>query len=183
MKIAVYCSAKDTIPDDILSLGDDLGTWIAQQGHTLVYGGATGGLMTRVSNAAHKAGATVIGVVPTRIIQAHRMADNCDELYKTNSMSERKQLMRQIADVCVVLPGSYGTLDEMMDVWASGIVQEHSKPLLVLNYQGYYDDLIHLHHKMENLHFLPTTTQYVPIMADSLAQIEEWITNLKITKI
>ena len=53
MKIAVYCSAKDRIPEEYLALGDMLGEWIALAGHTLVYGGATGGLMTRVSNAVN----------------------------------------------------------------------------------------------------------------------------------
>ena len=81
MKVAVYCSAKDRIPEEYLYLGDTLGKWIAESGHTLVYGGATGGLMTRVSNAAKAAGGIVEGVIPQRIIQAKRMADNCDTLY------------------------------------------------------------------------------------------------------
>ena len=95
MKVAVYCSAKDRIPEEYLSLGDTLGTWIAESGHTLVYGGATGGLMTRVSNAAKAAGGIVEGVIPQRIIQAKRMADNCDTLYVVNNMCERKQKMKE----------------------------------------------------------------------------------------
>ena len=62
MKIAVYCSAKDRIPEEYLALGDILGQWIAEAGHTLVYGGATGGLMTRVSNAAKAVGGKVTRV-------------------------------------------------------------------------------------------------------------------------
>ena len=68
MKIAVYCSAKDSIPEEYLDLGDALGAWLAKQGHTLVYGGATGGLMTRTSEAAKAAGGYVIGVIPPRIV-------------------------------------------------------------------------------------------------------------------
>ena len=79
MKIAVYCSAKDRIPEEYLALGDVLGKWIAEAGHTLVYGGATGGLMTRVSNAAKVAGGEVVGVIPQRIIQAKRMASNTEQ--------------------------------------------------------------------------------------------------------
>ena len=56
MKIAVYCSAKDSIPEEYLALGDALGAWLAKQGHTLVYGGATGGLMTRTSETAKATG-------------------------------------------------------------------------------------------------------------------------------
>ena len=61
MKIAVYCSAKDAIPEEYLALGDAVGAWIGAHGHTLIYGGATGGLMSRTSDAAKAAGATVIG--------------------------------------------------------------------------------------------------------------------------
>ena len=131
MKIAVYCSAKDAIPEAYLQLGDTLGAWIGAQGHTLVYGGATGGLMTRVSNAAKKAGARVIGVIPPRIIAAGRLASNCDQLIEVANMSERKQRMRDEADVIICLPGSYGTLDEMMDATSSAIVGEHRKPTYV----------------------------------------------------
>ena len=86
MRIAVYCSAKDRIPEDYLALGDTLGKWVAEANHILVYGGATGGLMTRVSNAAKIAGGIVEGVIPQRIIQAKRQADNCDTLYVVNNM-------------------------------------------------------------------------------------------------
>ena len=136
MKIAVYCSAKDVIPAEYLALGEVLGEWIGRSGTVLVYGGATGGLMTRVSHAANMAGAVVVGVIPPRIIEANRKADHCDVLHLVANMSERKQKMREEADCFVCLPGSYGTMDEMMDVVASGTVMEHCKPVFVLNYKG-----------------------------------------------
>ena len=141
MRIAVYCSAKDAIPEEYLALGDALGRWIGEKGHTLVYGGATGGLMTRVSDAAKAAGAHVVGVIPLRIKAAGRLATNCDFLIEVNNMSERKQRMRDEADVIVCLPGSYGTLDEMMDATSSAIVGEHHKPVYVLNHKGFYEPL------------------------------------------
>ena len=76
MKVAVYCSAKDSIPEEYLALGDALGTWIGENGHTLIYGGATGGLMSRTSDAAKAAGAHAIGVIPPRIKAAGRLACN-----------------------------------------------------------------------------------------------------------
>ena len=176
MKIAVYCSAKDRIPEEYLALGDVLGKWIAEAGHTLVYGGATGGLMTRVSNAAKAAGGIVEGVIPQRIIQAKRMADNCDVLYTVANMCERKQKMKDLADCFVCLPGSYGTLDEMMDVVASGTVDEHRKPIYILNYQGFYDCLKLQAEHMRKLAFLPQEEQYAPKFVDT---IEELIEKLK----
>ena len=178
MKIAVYCSAKDSIPEEYLVLGDALGKWIVQAGHTLVYGGATGGLMTRVSNAAKAAGARVEGVIPQRIIQAKRMADNCDELHVVDNMSQRKQKMREIADCFVCLPGSYGTMDEMMDVVASGTVGEHSKPIFVLNYKGFYEGLKQQAQHMRELKFLPEVEQYAPQFVDTIDELVDRIDSL-----
>lgn len=182
MKIAVYCSAKDRIPEEYLALGDVLGKWIAEAGHVLVYGGATGGLMTRVSNAAKAAGGTVEGVIPQRIIQAKRMADNCDVLYTVANMCERKQKMKDLADCFVCLPGSYGTLDEMMDVVASGTVDEHRKPCFVLNYQGFYEGLKQQAEYMRQLSFLPKEEQYAPQFVDTIEELIDKLTVIKLKK-
>lgn len=179
MRIAVYCSAKDRISEEYLALGDVLGRWIAEAGHTLVYGGATGGLMTRVSNAAKAVGGVVEGVIPQRIIQAKRMADNCDTLYVVNNMCERKQKMKELADCFVCLPGSYGTLDEMMDVVASGTVDEHRKPCFVLNYQGFYSGLRFQIEYMRQIAFLPKEEQYAPIFVDTMEELINKLSELK----
>ena len=171
MRIAVYCSAKDTIPEEYLQLGDALGRWIGEQGHTLIYGGATGGLMTRTSDAAKSAGAHVIGVIPPRIKAAGRLAANCNYLIEVNNMSERKQRMRDEADVIVCLPGSYGTLDEMMDATSSAIVGEHHKPVYVLNYKGFYEPLKQQIALMQSLQFIPQEEHYKPIFVDTLEDL------------
>lgn len=178
MRIAVYCSAKDRIPEEYLSLGDTLGQWIAEAGHTLVYGGATGGLMTRVSNATKAAGGAVEGVIPKRIIQAKRMANNCDVLYTVANMCERKQKMKELADCFVCLPGSYGTLDEMMDVVASGTVDEHRKPIFILNYKGFYEGLKLQAAHMRQLAFLPKEEQYAPQFVDTIEQLIDKLRSL-----
>lgn len=171
MRIAVYCSAKDAIPEEYLALGDALGAWIGEHGHTLVYGGATGGLMSRVSNAAKAAGAHVIGVIPTRIKAAGRLAANCDYLVEVNSMSERKQRMRDEADIIICLPGSYGTMDEMMDATSSAIVGEHHKPTYVVNYKGFYDALKQQISHMQLLGFIPSQQSYEPIFVNTLEEL------------
>ena len=176
MKIAVYCSAKDSIPAEYLALGDVLGAWLGEQGHTLVYGGATGGLMSRMSHAAKAAGACVIGVIPPRIKAAGRLEQVCDELVEVPNMSQRKQTMRDLADVIVCLPGSYGTLDEMMDAVSSAIVGEHHKPTFVLNHNGFYEALRQQIMLMLRLHFIPEQQHYEPLFVNSLEELYEQIT-------
>ena len=171
MKIAVYCSAKDIIPEEFLRLGDKVGKWIAEHGHTLVYGGATGGLMSRTSKSAVDAGGEVIGVVPQRIIAAGRLATHCSELHIVSSMAERKQTMRDVADCFVCLPGSYGTLDEMYDVIASGTVGEHHKPIIIVNYKHFYEGLRAEAEHMRSLQFLPKQEAYTPVYVGSLDEL------------
>ena len=173
MRIAVYCSAKDAIPEEYLALGDALGKWLGSNGHTLIYGGATGGLMSRVSDATKAAGGYVIGVIPPRIITSGRKAANCDELYRVRCMSERKQAMRDMSDVIICLPGSYGTLDEMMDATSSAIVGEHHKPVYVLNYKGFYEPLKQQIELMEQLQFIPAQQAYKPVFVDTLEELFE----------
>ena len=178
MKIAVYCSAKDSIPEEYLELGDALGEWIGRNGHAIVYGGATGGLMSRTSNAAKAAGAYVIGVIPPRIKAAGRLADNYNELIETANMSTRKQTMRDLADAIVCLPGSYGTLDEMMDAVSAAIVGEHHKPVLVLNYKDFYTPLQEQIERMKALHFIPEPEHFKPVFVNSIDELTSALTEI-----
>lgn len=173
MKIAVYCSAKDSVHERYKQMATRLGTWIGAHGHTLVYGGATGGLMTSVSIAAKTAGAIVVGVVPPRIIAAKRLADDCDELVYAENMADRKAKMREIADCFICLPGSYGTMDEMMDVVASGTVGEHNKPLYIYDFQGFYTDLKRQVRRMKAELFIPTEESYSPVFVAQFHELTE----------
>jgi uncharacterized protein (TIGR00730 family) len=93
-------------------------------------------------------------------------------------MCERKQKMKELADCFVCLPGSYGTLDEMMDVIASGTVDEHRKPIYILNYQGFYECLKQQAEHMRKLSFLPQEEQYAPKFVDTIEDLIEIINSL-----
>ena len=94
-------------------------------------------------------------------------------------MSERKQRMRDEADVIVCLPGSYGTLDEMMDATSSAIVGEHKKPVYVLNYKGFYEPLKQQIRVMLDLQFIPAQQSYEPMFVNSLDEVYDGIKKTK----
>lgn len=171
MNIAVYCSANNRIDEEYKSLGRELGQWLATNGHTLIFGGATGGLMTAVSEAARQHGGQIIGIVPDRIIRSGRKSEACTACIEVACMTERKQQMRDIADCFICLPGSYGTLDEMMDVIASGTVGEHKKPIHILNYKGFYNPLRQQIEQMRSLHFIPEQESYKPVFVETLEEL------------
>lgn len=131
--------------------------------------------MTEVSSTIYNAGGKVIGVVPHRILAAGRRSPWCTITNEVNNMNERKQMMKELADCFVCLPGSYGTLDEMFDVIASGTVGEHHKPIYILNYNGFYESIKAHIELMKERTFLPQIESYKPIFVDSLEELKQLI--------
>ena len=162
MKICVYCSASDKIHDHYKLQAELLGNWIARNGHTLVFGGATGGLMSAVSKGASAFRGNIIGIITKNIMAAGRENKLVTEQIVVDTMVERKAALKAHSDIFIVLPGSYGTLDEMFDVIASGTVGEHSKPIIIVNETGFYDDLKILIERMKRESFIPAHENYSP---------------------
>ncbi|MEC9401257.1 MAG: TIGR00730 family Rossman fold protein, partial [Pseudomonadota bacterium] len=118
------------------------GRAIAEQGYTLVYGGAKVGLMGTVADAALEAGGKVIGVLPRSLQDKEIGHEGLSELHLVDSMHERKAMMADLSDAFIALPGGVGTLEEIFEVWTWGQLGYHKKPCGFLNAEGYYDHLI-----------------------------------------
>ncbi len=138
MTIVVYCSSQAGLEEKYQQLAHDLGTWIGQHGHTLLYGGSNAGLMHITAAAAHEAGGHVIGVIPEMF--RHRIDPLCDEVVYTANLGDRKQYMIEHGDVFVVMPGGIGTLDEWISTLAVlTIGNDDPRPVIVANIDGLYD--------------------------------------------
>ena len=180
MKICVFCSSSNSIDRSYKLIGAQLGNMIAEKGHVLVYGGATGGLMDAVAQGAAERNGEIIGVIPEIIIRSNRLSQLPTQMIVTADMSERKKRMKQETDLFLALPGGYGTLDEMFDVIASGSVGEHRKPLICLNINGFYDNLIHLSKQMKAGSFIPREESYKPVFVDTIDECFEIIDKLRV---
>ena len=141
MKIVVYCSSQEGLEEKYRLLARDLGTWIGQQGHTLLYGGSNAGLMHITAVAVHETGGHIVGVIPEMF--RHRIDPVCDEVVYTANLGDRKQYMIEHGDVFVVMPGGIGTLDEWMSTLAvMTIGNDDPRPIIVANIDGLYDATI-----------------------------------------
>ena len=141
MKIVVYCSSQEGLDEKYRLLARDLGSWIGEHGHTLVYGGSNAGLMHITAAAVHEAGGHIMGVIPEMF--RHRLDPLCDEAVHTANLGDRKQYMIEHGDVFVVLPGGIGTLDEWMSTLAvMTIGNDDPRPVIVANLDGMYDATI-----------------------------------------
>ena len=116
---------------------------LAQRGIGLVYGGATVGLMGVVAGAALDAGGTVVGVVPEVLVEKEVAHTHCTELLVVDTMHTRKATMAERADGFLVLPGGFGTLEELFEVLTWQVLRIHRKPVCLLNVEGFYDGLLH----------------------------------------
>ncbi len=119
-----------------------LGSTIAQRGMGLVYGGASIGLMGIAADAALAAGGEAIGVLPEALARAEIPHNGLTELHIVGSMHERKALMAELSDGFIALPGGFGTLEETFEVLTWLQLSIHSKPIGLLNVDGFYDTLL-----------------------------------------
>lgn len=141
MNIVVYCSSQGGLPEKYQQLAQALGTWIGQNGHTLVYGGSNAGLMHVTAAAVHEAGGHIVGVIPEMF--RHRIDPLCDEVVYTANLGDRKQYMIEHGEVFVVMPGGIGTLDEWVSTLAvMTIGNDDPRPIIVANIDNLYDATI-----------------------------------------
>lgn len=137
-RICVNCGSSAGFKPAYIEAAGKLGTEIAHSGIELVFGGADVGLMGVVANAAMKAGGKVIGIIPESFAQkvSHRgLAD----LRVVPSMHERKQMMFDLSDAFIALPGGLGTIEELTEILTWAQLGFHKKPCGLMNISGYYD--------------------------------------------
>jgi hypothetical protein len=146
--ICVYSSSSDAVDGAFFALAEELGEEIARRGHILVYGGTNVGLMGAAARAARASGGKVIGVIPKFIADRGLAFDAADELIITNDLRQRKATMEERSDAFLAMPGGFGTLEEVLEVITLKQLQQHTKPVVFLNPDGYYDPLTTLFEHM-----------------------------------
>jgi len=141
-RVAVYCGSADGTNPAFLAEARALGSAIAAAGLGLVYGGANVGLMGAVADTALAGGAEVIGVLPA-VLEGREIAHTgLTRLELVPTMHERKARMAALADAFLVLPGGYGTLDEMLEAVTWAQLGLHANPVILINTAGYWDGLL-----------------------------------------
>ena len=141
MVITVYCGSGMGNDPAFARAAHELGAWIAGNGHTLVYGGSAIGLMGVLARAALAGGGQVVGVEPQFFLDAGVEQHELTELIAVDTMSERKARMVDMGEAFVALPGGIGTLEEISEIMSRIRLRLSHVPCLLLNVNGYYDEL------------------------------------------
>jgi uncharacterized protein (TIGR00730 family) len=142
--VCVYCGSSNRVDARFLDAATELGRLMGQAGLKLIYGGGRVGLMGRVADGVLQAGGEVLGIIPGHLHAREVAHPGVTELMVVDTMHERKQLMAEKADAFVVLPGGYGTLDEMFEIITWRQLGLHDKPLVLADLFGYWAPLAQL---------------------------------------
>lgn len=169
--ICVFCGAQNAVPKEHLEMADELGRDMARAGKQLVYGGGDCGLMGAVANGVLSGGGKAIGVFPRSLGRIEVEHKGLTQMYMVDSMHERKQLMYDNADAFVVLPGGFGTLDEMFEVITWRQIKIHEKLVVIYNHNGYWDHLLTLMEHMVTLGFARPETRQFYTIANTKAEL------------
>ena len=140
--ICVFCGSSTGATPAYRHAADSLGRALATSGRRLVYGGGNVGLMGVLADAALGQGGEVVGVIPRHLVDLEVAHQSLTELRIVDSMHQRKQMMADLAEGFVILPGGLGTLEEFFEVWTWGQLGLHRKPYGLLNVASYFDSLL-----------------------------------------
>ncbi|PSL28945.1 LOG family protein [Chitinophaga ginsengisoli] len=151
---AVFCGSKPGSDPLFSQHAATLGALLAQHKITLVYGGGNSGLMGIVANAALENEGNVIGVMPKSLVEREFKHDRLTQLHIVEDMHTRKKMMYSLCDAAIILPGGYGTLDEVIEMMAWNSLSIHDKKIILLNSAGFYDPLVQQFFIMKEKGFL-----------------------------
>ena len=138
MNICIYGASSRKLAKEYYDAAEALGALMAQQGHTLVFGGGQEGIMGAVARGAHAHGGKIIGIAPRFFDQPGILFADCTEFIYTDTMRERKALMEEHSEAFIVLPGGIGTYEEFFEMLTLKQLGRHNKPMVMLNTRGYY---------------------------------------------
>ena len=156
--VCVYSGSYPGAKPEYAAAARELGGRLATSGRTLVYGGGGIGLMGEIARSAMAAGGRVIGVIPSHLNTRERAYHDI-ELRVVASMHERKQLLADLADGFIAMPGGLGTFDELFEILTWNQIGLHGKPVGLLNVLGYFDPLLSVVENAVAEGFAPATAR------------------------
>lgn len=170
-RVAVYCGSATPENPAYIECARHVGRTLAQRGIGVVYGGGRLGLMGATADAALEAGGEVIGVIPEALVGSEVAHRGCTELHVVKNMHERKAMFTDLSDGFVTIPGGVGTMDELWEAISWAQLGYHSKPVGLLNAEGFYDHLIAFNRHMADVGFIREAHRGIMVVADTIEQL------------
>jgi uncharacterized protein (TIGR00730 family) len=151
--LCVYCGSSRHLEPRYYAAAEAVGRAMVAHGWGLVYGGGNVGMMGSVAQAVKAAGGHVVGVIPDFMLERELAYHEAHELITVGSMRERKRVMEERASAFLALPGGIGTLEELTEIMTLRYIGRIDKPIVILNQDGFYDDLLRFFERMTRERF------------------------------
>ena len=180
-RICVFCGSRSGDLAEFTAAAELLGLFLAESGHTLVYGGGSTGIMGILADAVLRNGGRIIGVIPKHLARPELMHDGVADMRVTIDMHERKALMHSLADAYIALPGGYGTLEELFEAVTWAQLEIHTRQVAVLNIGGLFDGLVTMLDEMTERGFLSKECRRHLQVFSKTPQMFEWMASLATT--
>ncbi|HLP05255.1 MAG TPA: TIGR00730 family Rossman fold protein [Paludibacter sp.] len=152
--ICVYCASSTQVKPAYFEATRKLGKIFAAEGLSVVYGGGAKGLMGQLADSMIESGGTITGVIPRFMCDVEWNHNGLAELILVETMHERKQKMAVMADAVVALPGGCGTLEELLEVITWKRLGIFTKPVVIVNTDGYFNELVGMLNKAVDENFM-----------------------------
>ncbi|KAM0842948.1 hypothetical protein ACQ4PT_058029 [Festuca glaucescens] len=169
--VCVFCGSRLGNRPSFSAAALDLGRQLVERKLDLVYGGGSGGLMGLVSKAVHDGGRHVLGVIPSALLPEEVSGETLGEVKVVRDMHERKSEMAKHSDAFIALPGGYGTIEELLEIITWAQLGIHSKPVGLLNVDGYYNSLLSLFDKGVEEGFIDDAARNIFVVADTAGEL------------
>lgn len=154
MKICVFGASGRELDERYYKAAHDMGALIAEEGHSMIFGGGAEGLMGACARGAHEKGGYIVGVVPRFFNEPGILYDKCGEMIFTETMRERKQVMQESSDACIVLPGGIGTLEEFFEILTLKQLGRESRAIVLLNTLGCWEPMLEMLRRLADGRFM-----------------------------
>jgi uncharacterized protein (TIGR00730 family) len=155
--LAVFCGSKDGIDGLYIKHAQQLGKLMAENNIRMIYGGGSSGLMGVIADAVMQNNGKVTGIIPHVLVEWERQHHGITELIVADDMHVRKKKMYELCDAAIILPGGFGTLDELFEMLTWNQLSIHDKKIFILNSAGFFDHLLAHIDRLEQQGFLYET--------------------------
>lgn len=175
--ICVFCSSSNTLAKQYYADAELLGELLAKAGFNIVYGGSNVGTMYSIAKSAKQNGAKIYGVMPEKLYSFGVHSDDCDEFYLTNNMRNRKTKLDELSEGIIAMAGGFGTLEEFSEILCHKQLGYNNKPIVFLNTNGFYDNLLKFFENIVKESFAKTTAHDLYYVANTPQDAVNYLLN------
>lgn len=181
-KVCIFASSSEKVDEIYFKTARKLGESLAKSEFDIVYGGSSLGLMWACAGSAKDFGSKIYGVMPEKLYKLCVATDECVELTVTPCMRTRKAKMDEISDAVIALPGGFGTLEELSEMIVQKQLGYNTKPVIILNINGFYDKLIEFFNVIIEENFGRGASREIYYIAKSVEEAVEYLKTYKPNK-